>query len=59
MPAARSLEVGRQAARAGVDRHVLTHLQPGTDPEASHDAARSSFEPWIGVATADLEVRLD
>ena len=30
-----ALEVGRQAHRAGAARLMLTHLMPGTDPEAS------------------------
>ncbi len=53
-----ALEVGRQAARAAVDRLVLTHLQPGTDPVASRQAARRSFERWIGVAVGGLELEI-
>ena len=54
-----ALEVGRQASRAGAQRLLLTHLQPGTDAEASRDAARRSFEYWIGVAGPDVIVELD
>lgn len=48
-------EVGRQAVRAVVERLVLTHLQPGTDPVGSRDAARS-FDGWIGSAVGGLSV---
>ena len=53
-----ALEVGRQAARAAVDRLVLTHLQPGTDPVASRDAAHRSFDGTIDVAAPGLSVEL-
>ncbi len=53
-----ALEVGRQAARATVDRLVLTHLQPGTDPVASIVAARRSFDRSIDVAAPGLSVAL-
>ena len=53
-----ALEVGRQASRAAVDRLVLTHLQPGTDPVASRDAARRSFERRIDVAVPGLVVEI-
>lgn len=51
-------EVGRQAARAGVGRLVLTHLQPGTDPVAARDAARRAFDRGIEVAGPGLAVEL-
>ena len=55
-----AMEVGRQAARAHAARLMLTHLMPGTDPEASRAAAARSYGAWIGVATggmvADLSV---
>jgi ribonuclease BN (tRNA processing enzyme) len=44
-------DVGRQARRANAARLVLTHLMPGTDPDASRAAAARSFQDWIGVAT--------
>jgi ribonuclease BN (tRNA processing enzyme) len=53
-----ALEVGRQAARAEVDRLVLTHLQPGTDPVAARDAARRAFDRGIEVAEPGLTVEL-
>ncbi len=53
-----ALEVGRQAKRAGAARLVLTHLWPGTDPEASHAAASRGFPEWIGVAAPGLVVDL-
>jgi ribonuclease BN (tRNA processing enzyme) len=53
-----ALEVGRQAKRAGAARLLLTHLWPGTDPEASRAAASRAFREWIGVATGGLVVDL-
>jgi len=53
-----ALEVGRQARRAGAARLVLTHLQPGTDPGASLDAAGRAYQEWIAVATGGLVVEL-
>lgn len=51
-----ALEVGRQASRAGAARLLLTHLWPGTDPEASRAAASRAFGEWIGVAASGLVV---
>jgi len=51
-------DVGRQAQQAGAARLLLTHLQPGTDPDESRDAARRAFPEWIGVATGGLVVEL-
>ena len=53
-----ALEVGRQADRAGTARLMLTHLLPGTDPEASRAAASRSFDDWIAVATPGTIVEL-
>jgi ribonuclease BN (tRNA processing enzyme) len=53
-----ALEVGRQARRARAARLMLTHLLPGTDPEASLVAASRSFSDWIGVATSGTVVEL-
>ena len=53
-----ALEVGRQARRAGAARLMLTHLLPGTDPEASRAAARRSFDDWLAVATPGTVVEL-
>jgi hypothetical protein len=54
-----ALEVGRQASRAGASRLVLTHLLPGTDPDASRAAAGRSSGEWIEVATGGLVAELD
>lgn len=51
-------EVGRQARGAGAARLLLTHLQPGADPDASAGAAMRTFQEWIGVATGGLVVDL-
>ena len=53
-----ALEVGRQAHRARAARLMLTHLMPGTDPEASRAAAGRSFDDWIAVATPGTIVEL-
>ena len=53
-----ALEVGRQAHRAKAARLMLTHLLPGTDPEASRAAASRSFDDWIAVATPGTIVEL-
>jgi ribonuclease BN (tRNA processing enzyme) len=53
-----ALEVGRQAHRAGAARLMLTHLMPGTDPEASRAAASRSFDDWVAVATPGTIVEL-
>jgi ribonuclease BN (tRNA processing enzyme) len=53
-----ALEVGRQATRARAARLMLTHLLPGTDPEASRAAANRSFSDWIGVAAGGMIVEL-
>ena len=49
-----AVEVGRQAARARATRLLLTHLMPGTDPEASRAAAARAYGEWIDVATSGL-----
>jgi ribonuclease BN (tRNA processing enzyme) len=49
-------EVGEQARRAGADRLVLTHLQPGTDPVAARDAARRGFPAQVDVAIPGLVI---
>ena len=53
-----ALDVGRQADRARATRLMLTHLLPGTDPEASLAAAGRSFDDWIAVATPGTIVEL-
>jgi ribonuclease BN (tRNA processing enzyme) len=47
-------QAGRQAAEADVRHLILTHLMPGTDPEAARAAARDEYAGAIDVATADL-----
>jgi ribonuclease BN (tRNA processing enzyme) len=51
-------QVGRQAAEAGVGRLLLTHLWPGTDPDAARAAAGDGYRGEVGVAVADLVVDL-
>jgi ribonuclease BN (tRNA processing enzyme) len=46
-------QAGRDAADAGVGRLVLTHLMPGTDPDAAREAA-AAFNGSIDVAIAGL-----
>lgn len=53
-----ALDVGRQAGRARAARLLLTHLLPGTDPEASRIAAAHAFGDWIGVASGGVIVDL-
>jgi len=53
-----AVEVGRQARRARAARLLLTHLQPGTDPNASRDAARLAYQDWTGVATSGIVIEV-
>jgi len=53
-----ALEVGRQAHRAKAARLMLTHLLPGTDPEAARATAGRSFDDWITVAAPGTIVEL-
>ena len=53
-----ALVVGHQARWAGAARLMLTHLMPGTDPEASRAAASRYFDDWIAVATPGMIVEL-
>lgn len=50
--------VGRQAARAGVRRLVLTHLFPTTDPAAARAAAARSYPGPVDVATPGFTATL-
>jgi ribonuclease BN (tRNA processing enzyme) len=43
-------QAGADAARAGARRLVLTHLMPGSDPEAALRAAREAYRGPIDVA---------
>jgi len=49
---------GRQAAEAGAGRLLLTHLLPGTDPDAARAAAERGYRGEVGVATPGLVVEL-
>jgi ribonuclease BN (tRNA processing enzyme) len=49
-------QAGRDAAAAGVARLLLTHLQPGTDPAASQEAAAAPFHGPIDVARTDMPI---
>jgi ribonuclease BN (tRNA processing enzyme) len=51
-----ALRAGRQAAEAGAGRLVLTHLWPGTDPDAALRAAARTFPGRLDVAKAGLTV---
>jgi ribonuclease BN (tRNA processing enzyme) len=51
-------DAGRQAARAGAGRLVLTHLQPGTDPAMARRAAAGVFPGPIDVAGPGLVLDL-
>ena len=51
-----ALDVGRQASRARAARLMLTHLLPGTDPDASRAAASRSFSDVIEVAAPGLSL---
>lgn len=45
---------GAEADGAGVASLLLTHLMPGTDPQAEVAAARRSFAGELGLATTNL-----
>ena len=51
-------DVGREAARAGVQRLVLTHLMPRTDEAEAVAAAARSFTGPVAVARPGLVVDL-
>ncbi|MBO4206284.1 MBL fold metallo-hydrolase [Micromonospora echinofusca] len=51
-------EVGRYAASAGTRRIWLTHLWPGTDPQAAVDAARRAYAGPVDVAVPGLTLTL-
>ncbi|MCO8128930.1 MBL fold metallo-hydrolase [Acidimicrobiia bacterium EGI L10123] len=50
-------QAGRQAAEAGVATLVLTHLAPGSDPEARRTDAARAFAGPIEVADIDATFR--
>ena len=47
-------QAGQQAREAQVARLLLTHLWPGADPSAAHNAAANSFDGPVEVATTEL-----
>ena len=47
-------EAGRQAAEAGAQHLILTHLMPGTNMEAARAAAATGYDGGIEIATAGL-----
>ena len=46
-------QAGAMASEAGAARLVLTHLQPGLDPDESHAAATGTFTGAVEVAAVD------
>jgi ribonuclease BN (tRNA processing enzyme) len=53
-----ALQAGEHASRAGARRLVLTHLLPGTDPEAAAGAARRTYRGEVATASGGLTVEL-
>jgi ribonuclease BN (tRNA processing enzyme) len=53
-----AVQAGQHAARAGAGRLLLTHLWPGTAPQAALDAARRAFGGEITVAAGGVTVDL-
>ncbi len=49
-------QAGQVAAAAGVGHLLLTHLLPGTDPDAALASAGGPYDGAIGVATSDVVV---
>jgi len=51
-------QAGADAARAGARRLLLTHLMPGTDPDAAVRAAREAYRGPIDIARPGTVVDL-
>jgi ribonuclease BN (tRNA processing enzyme) len=51
-------QAGEVAARAGVGRLLLTHLQPGTVPVGAEAAARCAYRGEVAVARGGLVAEL-
>ncbi|TKA12794.1 MBL fold metallo-hydrolase [Actinacidiphila oryziradicis] len=51
-------QAGQYAAQAGVDRLLLTHLRPGSAPQASLDEARRSYNGETAIADSGLVIDL-
>jgi ribonuclease BN (tRNA processing enzyme) len=47
-------EAGRQAAEAGAQHLILTHLMPGTNMEEARTAAATGYDRRIEIAAAGL-----
>ncbi len=47
-------QAGRQAADAGAERLLLTHLWPGTNEETARAAASANYDGDVAVAVTDL-----
>ncbi len=52
-------QVGKLTTQAGVQQLVLTHLWPGSDPEASRRAARRAYGGPITVAQSGTRIDVD
>jgi ribonuclease BN (tRNA processing enzyme) len=52
-------QAGREAARAGAGRLLLTHLMPGTDHGAARAAASAEYSGPVDVAVPGLVLGLD
>jgi ribonuclease BN (tRNA processing enzyme) len=53
-----ALQAGEHAARAGARRLLLTHLLPGTAPEAAVAAARRAYPGEVAAAHGGLTARI-
>jgi len=51
-------QAGHYAARSHAHRLLLTHLWPGSDPNAALAAARDSFSGDVAIATSGLTIPL-
>jgi ribonuclease BN (tRNA processing enzyme) len=49
-------QAGRQATAAGAESLLLTHLWPGTDPQAAVAAAAAEYDGTIGHAFPGLSM---
>jgi ribonuclease BN (tRNA processing enzyme) len=51
-------QAGEHAVRAGAGRLLLTHLMPGTSPQAALDAARRAYRGEVAVARGGLTLEV-
>lgn len=54
-----AVDAARSAASAGVDRLWLTHLWPGSDPQAHADEVREHYQGQVDVAASGMTLELD